>query len=45
MKHTNSASFYGSPLNFLFNDIAGFETSSRPYLLKYGALCLPDVIV
>ena len=29
-------SFYGSPRDFFFNEIAGFETSSRSYLLKYG---------
>ena len=29
--------FYGSPLNFSLNEIAGFETSSRPYLPKYDA--------
>ena len=28
-----------------FNEIAGLETSSRPYLLKCGAPCHPDVIV
>ena len=28
-----------------FNEIAGFDFSSRPYLLKYGAPCRPDVIV
>ena len=25
-----------------FNEIAGLEISSRPYLLKYGAPCHPD---
>ena len=29
----------------LLNEIAGFEPSSRPYLLKYDAPCRPDVIV
>ena len=37
-------SFYGSTPN-ISSEIAGFETSSRPYLLKYGAPCRPDVIV
>ena len=27
----------GSPPNFFFNEIAGFETSVRPYLVNYGA--------
>ena len=31
------------PPTFL-NEIAGFETSPRPYLLKYGAFCHPDDI-
>ena len=30
-------SFYGAPPRVLSNEIAGFETSPRPYLLKYGA--------
>ena len=38
-------SFYGNPPQLFSNDIAGFETSSRPYILKYGAPCHPDVIV
>ena len=38
-------SCYGSPPQLFLNEIAGFETSSRPYLLKYGAPCPPDVIV
>ena len=29
----------------LFYEIAGFETNSRPYLLKYGVPCDPDGIV
>ena len=34
------------PPQILFVEIAGFETSSRPYLLlKYSAPCHPDVIV
>ena len=40
-------SFYGSPPQLFFNDIASFETSSRSYLLKYGVPrhhTLPDVI-
>ena len=28
-----------------FNEIAGMQTSSRPYLLKYGVPCHLDVIV
>ena len=32
-----------TPQLFL-NEIAGFETSPRPYLLKYGAFRHPDVI-
>ena len=28
-----------------FNEIAGFETNSRQYLLKYGAPCHLDLIV
>ena len=28
----------------LFNEIAGFETILRPYLLHHGAPCDPDVI-
>ena len=28
-----------------FNEIAGFETSSRPYLRKYGVSFHPDVTV
>ena len=35
----------GQPPQLFFNEIAGFETSSRSYLLKYGASCHPDVIV
>ena len=38
-------SFYGSPPQLLFNEIAGFETSSQPYLLKFHAPCHRDVIV
>ena len=38
-------SFYGSPRKISLTKIADFETSSRPYLLKYGAPCHPDVIV
>ena len=38
-------SFYGSPPQLFFNEIAGFETSSRPFLLKYGYPRHPDVIV
>ena len=39
-------SFYGkSTPQLFFNEIAGFETISRPYLLRYGAPCHPDVIV
>ena len=39
-------SFYGKPPHLVFDEIAGFETSPRPYLLKYGgAPCHPDVIV
>ena len=38
--------FYGSPHpQLFFNEIVGFETSSRPYLLKHGAPCHLDVIV
>ena len=33
------------PPQHSFNDIAGFETSPRPYLLKYDAPPPPDVIV
>ena len=34
--------FYGSPpQTFLYNEITGFETGSRPYILKYGAPCHP----
>ena len=38
-------SFYGSPPQLLFNEIADFETSSRSYLLKCGAPCHLDGIV
>ena len=38
-------SFYGSPPQHFFNETAGFETSSRRYLLKYGVPCHPDVMV
>ena len=34
-----------SPPQHFFDEIAGFETSFRPYLLKHGAPCPPDVIV
>ena len=34
-------SFHGSPPQLFFNEIAGFEALSRPYLLKYGAPCRP----
>ena len=27
------------------NEKAGFETNSRPYILKYGAPCHPAVVV
>ena len=38
-------SFYGSPFPILFlAKIAGFETSSRPYLLTCGGPCHLDVI-
>ena len=30
---------------FLFVEVAGFEASSRPYLLKHGLACHPEVIV
>ena len=40
-----SESFYGSPPNISLTEIAGFETSSRPYILKYGAPCHPNMIV
>ena len=30
-------SFYAIPPQRFFNEIDGFKTSSRPYLLKYGA--------
>ena len=38
-------SLYGSPPQLFFNEIAGFETNSRPCLLKYDTLCHPNVIV
>ena len=38
-------SFYVSPPTFVLTKSSVFETSSRPYLLKYGAPCHPDVIV
>ena len=38
-------SFFDSPPQLFFNEIAGFEISSRLYLLKYGALGRLDVIV
>ena len=28
-----------------FNEVAGLETGSRPYLLKHGAPCHPDVVI
>ena len=31
--------------HIFLHDNAGFETSSRPYLLKHGAPCHPDVLV
>ena len=34
-------SFYGNPANFFSNEIGGFETSFRSYLLKNGALAPP----
>ena len=37
-------SFYGSPPQLFFTEIADFETSSRLYLLKCGAPCHLDVI-
>ena len=36
-------SYYGSPPQLFFNEIAGFKTSSRSYLLKYGVPRHPDV--
>ena len=41
---SGESSFYGSPPQLFFNETAGFETSSRLCLLKYGALCHADVI-
>ena len=36
-------SFYGSsPPQFFISEIAGFDTSSRSSLLKYGGPCHPD---
>ena len=40
----DTASFHGSSPNFSFNEIAGFNTSSRSYLLKYGVPRHPDVV-
>ena len=37
--------FYGSPPNFSLTKSPVFETSSRPYILKYGAPYRPDVAV
>ena len=38
-------SFCGSPPHPSFEEIAGFETSSRQRLLKDDAPCHPDAIV
>ena len=36
-------SFYAEPPPLFLNENAGFETNSRPYVLKYDAPCHPDV--
>ena len=36
-QYSSSESYYGSPPQHLFNGIACFATTPRPYLLKYGA--------
>ena len=40
----NNRVFLWQPPQLFLNEMAGFETSPRPYLLKYCARCHPDVI-
>ena len=42
--HLAFESFYDTPPQLLFNEVAGFKTSSRSYLPRYGVPRHPDTI-